>query len=88
MNNVNSRRGKGDFLNEGHCVDWMSQGIAHPPFRDSVCGVKLSLDVDKAQLPNTRAAAEVKEAWGLQADEKEAIAIVEKESPSTALIFG
>ena len=35
MNNVNNGRGR-RFLNEGHCVDLMTHGIAHPPFRDSV----------------------------------------------------
>ena len=35
VNNVNNGRGR-RFLNEGHCVDLMTHGIAHPPFRDSV----------------------------------------------------
>ena len=35
VNNVNNGRGR-RFLNEGHCVDQMTHGIAHPPFRDSV----------------------------------------------------
>ena len=32
VNNVNNGRGR-RFLNEGHCVDGMTHGIAHPPFR-------------------------------------------------------
>jgi len=47
----------------------------------------MALDVDEvAQLPDTRVVAEVEWAWGLRADGKEAIVIVVKVIPLTALM--